>query len=615
MSIPEGEGGLAPEGSNTPATTAYRTAPLPQPPPLERHAVRAAFLTVAWVVGAFVPIPLAGVDGDVAREVLRASASQGVAPEGPLMPLFGLSLSALVTVRAALALFANHGDAERRQRWGRRGAMFYFVCAAAQGLSLALWLESAHTDDGMAVVSTPGWGVRFGAAAASMVSAALAWQLANAITRTRVAHGPMLMLLASMTLHLARGWIALGHDLARDAAPFTSLVTLVVSAAPTALLLVALWRWSPRVWPKRLVREVDALGPFDLVALPLVASEKAVHLAAVLKVHSDVGRMALSAVAGVACAGALASWLRRATPHALDRRALWAAVATPIGAVSIALGAMVIEAHGLPSHLAADLGLGTRATVITLRGESPHPMDDALKIVERLRRLHVRAFVRAVTPTSIALRVWRGEADPRPAIEPMLLRGTLAFYRAADDQSLVAPSGGDRFMGLGTRIVGRDRTEIYEGPTEASLAPVVARSNAVPGAITRVGCDSDLSLDRPMPCYALRLEATPALTERDVESASVEVDPSDGRPTVRVSFTREGAAAFADVTRRSVRHLLAIVVDDRINSAPVVMQEITGGNAVITMGTGAPGAAMRSASALAAALTTGSLEGQWTLSP
>jgi protein-export membrane protein SecD len=53
-------------------------------------------------------------------------------------------------------------------------------------------------------------------------------------------------------------------------------------------------------------------------------------------------------------------------------------------------------------------------------------------------------------------------------------------------------------------------------------------------------------------------------------------------PGVRVVFTNRGATRFADVTKANVGNHMAIVLDDEVQSAPVIREAIRGGTASIT---------------------------------
>ena len=70
------------------------------------------------------------------------------------------------------------------------------------------------------------------------------------------------------------------------------------------------------------------------------------------------------------------------------------------------------------------------------------------------------------------------------------------------------------------------------------------------------------------------------LTGADLKTARVVFDQF-GRPQVAMEFKPEGAKKFAEITRRNIGKRLAIVLDNRVYSAPVIRSAITGGQAVI----------------------------------
>jgi preprotein translocase subunit SecD len=72
------------------------------------------------------------------------------------------------------------------------------------------------------------------------------------------------------------------------------------------------------------------------------------------------------------------------------------------------------------------------------------------------------------------------------------------------------------------------------------------------------------------------------LTGTDLKQAAVVFDPQTSKPQVQLTFTAEGAKKFADITKRNVGKVLAIVLDDQLVEAPRVNEPIYGGNAVIT---------------------------------
>jgi preprotein translocase subunit SecD len=75
-----------------------------------------------------------------------------------------------------------------------------------------------------------------------------------------------------------------------------------------------------------------------------------------------------------------------------------------------------------------------------------------------------------------------------------------------------------------------------------------------------------------------------------------------GRPEVRLQFDRVGARMFSRITGEHINERLAIILDGKIHSAPVIRSKIPDGNAVITGGFD-----MEEASTLASILRAGSL--------
>ena len=59
-----------------------------------------------------------------------------------------------------------------------------------------------------------------------------------------------------------------------------------------------------------------------------------------------------------------------------------------------------------------------------------------------------------------------------------------------------------------------------------------------------------------------------------------------GVPYVSLDFNAEGGRIFADLTGRNVGKYMAIMLDETVNSAPVIKEKIGGGRARITMGGG-----------------------------
>jgi hypothetical protein len=102
----------------------------------------------------------------------------------------------------------------------------------------------------------------------------------------------------------------------------------------------------------------------------------------------------------------------------------------------------------------------------------------------------------------------------------------------------------------------------------------------------------------------LVVRGEPVVTTADIESAVVKADQTLGYDSVGVLVTlgAAGAERFHEATREWVGRRLAIVVDGRVNSAPVVRSPIGAGRVTITMGTGSLDSRLTDARTLAAAL-------------
>lgn len=81
------------------------------------------------------------------------------------------------------------------------------------------------------------------------------------------------------------------------------------------------------------------------------------------------------------------------------------------------------------------------------------------------------------------------------------------------------------------------------------------------------------------------LNADVDLTGDDLVNAQVAMgSPEQPTPYVTLEFSATGKQIFADLTTKNVGRRMAIVLEDIVDSAPVINEPITGGSAQITMG-------------------------------
>ncbi|TBG19336.1 protein translocase subunit SecD [Rhizobium leguminosarum] len=93
-----------------------------------------------------------------------------------------------------------------------------------------------------------------------------------------------------------------------------------------------------------------------------------------------------------------------------------------------------------------------------------------------------------------------------------------------------------------------------------------------------------------------------------LSDARVSFDPNTREPIVSFRFDSAGATRFAEITRQNVGNPFAIVLDDKVLSAPVIREPITGGSGQISGSFSAD-----SATTLAAMLRAGALPAKLTV--
>ncbi len=87
------------------------------------------------------------------------------------------------------------------------------------------------------------------------------------------------------------------------------------------------------------------------------------------------------------------------------------------------------------------------------------------------------------------------------------------------------------------------------------------------------------SIDTPR-----RVNPTAEIDGSGVAEIWEEIDDMTGLPHIRMRFTPAAATRFANFTQAQLRKPIAIVVDGRILSAPIVQDRIGGGEASLTVG-------------------------------
>jgi preprotein translocase subunit SecD len=108
--------------------------------------------------------------------------------------------------------------------------------------------------------------------------------------------------------------------------------------------------------------------------------------------------------------------------------------------------------------------------------------------------------------------------------------------------------------------------------------------------------------------YLLKTRAE--VTGDQVRDAAAQPDQSQGSLggwNVALTFTEQGGRIFERITGDNIKRRFAIILDGRVESAPVIQTRIPGGHAQITLGSADPEAQLRDARKLELVLRSGAL--------
>ncbi|MGB8646656.1 MAG: protein translocase subunit SecD [Anaerolineae bacterium] len=222
---------------------------------------------------------------------------------------------------------------------------------------------------------------------------------------------------------------------------------------------------------------------------------------------------------------------------------------------------------GLRVLLQLDLPAGTQATADNL--------DVSRTIVEkRVNALGVSEPLIQTQGTDRISVELPGISNPDQAIQAFGSTGLLEFVDAGD----TPPAEGDTVQTTGKT-------------TDNSCSGVVASSNTAPAAAATLVPTAAPTLSASATITTTgAVTATPQVTNTRVfttvmtgdclSSASVTFDNTN-KPIISFSLADKGSKIFGDFTTANVRKYLAIVLDKKVISAPVINSAITGGSGII----------------------------------
>ena len=152
----------------------------------------------------------------------------------------------------------------------------------------------------------------------------------------------------------------------------------------------------------------------------------------------------------------------------------------------------------------------------------------------------------------------------------------VAPHGVAGDQILVQLPGVEDVAGAKEIIRSTGLLElklVEDGPALSREMLLQARNGILPTDMEVVsGADESLGATPGSTVYYLVRRVAP-VTGRDLRNARPTIDEYN-QPAISFSFNREGARKFGDFTGSNVGRNLAIILDDRVYSAPVIQERI-----------------------------------------
>ena len=130
-------------------------------------------------------------------------------------------------------------------------------------------------------------------------------------------------------------------------------------------------------------------------------------------------------------------------------------------------------------------------------------------------------------------------------------------------------------------LIGRTALLEFKLVDEAHDVNAALQGSVPPGSEILYKIDEDRTTKRTSRTPFLLKKGT-LLTGASLTDARVQLDSQYGEPYVSIEFDRKGARAFERVTGENVGKRLAIVLDNKVYSAPTIQEKIGGGKARIT---------------------------------
>jgi preprotein translocase subunit SecD len=131
------------------------------------------------------------------------------------------------------------------------------------------------------------------------------------------------------------------------------------------------------------------------------------------------------------------------------------------------------------------------------------------------------------------------------------------------------------------KLIGRTALLEFKLLDETNDVAAALDGNVPPASELLYEVTEDTSTNRTVKTPYLVQKRT-LLTGASLTDARVEIDSQYNEPYVSIQFDKKGGRIFSQITEQNVKKRLAIVLDNKVYSAPVIQEKISGGAARIT---------------------------------
>jgi len=235
-------------------------------------------------------------------------------------------------------------------------------------------------------------------------------------------------------------------------------------------------------------------------------------------------------------------------------------------------------------------GGGDQVLMTLMRSEDKDRFQDIVS--SNYPDFEAEASLSGTDRVTFVLRLYPKAAD---RIKKMATEQALETIRNRIDQFGVSepdirPQGDDRLLvqlpGIkdpkrAVELIGRTALLEFKLVDEEHSVDEALKGNVPPGSeiLYKVSRDPKAGSRAKIPFL---LKKRVLLTGEYLTDARVQIDSRYNEPYVSISFDARGARLFEQITGQNIKKRLAIVLDDKVNSAPVIQDRISGGRAQIT---------------------------------